>query len=194
VASRFFPHRHIVDRLQYRIELQLKRIKTAFLKHIEVNRNWAGKMVFCEVLNLLNLLMQIYFTHIFLGRRFLTLGIDVIRDDFDGIMDTLDVVFPKVTKCHFHKYGASGSIQKHDGKERSFAVAPVMTSPLTFLISSQTIHSPMRDGLKRDKREDFHCPLVLVLRSAVRYNLIATVAITDALSPLEVSNHSLWFC
>ena len=26
-----------------------------------------------------------------------------------------DIVFPKVTKCHFHKYGASGSIQKHDG-------------------------------------------------------------------------------
>lgn len=23
-------------------------------------------------------------------------------------------VFPRVTKCTFHKYGASGSIQKHD--------------------------------------------------------------------------------
>jgi hypothetical protein len=34
-----------------------------------------------------------------------------------GIMDTLDIVFPKVTKCHFHKYGASGSIQKHDGNK-----------------------------------------------------------------------------
>jgi hypothetical protein len=30
------------------------------------------------------------------------------------MMDTLDIIFPKVTKCHFHKYGASGSIQKHD--------------------------------------------------------------------------------
>ena len=25
------------------------------------------------------------------------------------------VVFPKVTKCTFHKYGPSGSIQTHDG-------------------------------------------------------------------------------
>lgn len=96
------------------IKLQLKRIKTAFLKHIEVNRNWAGKMVLCEILNLANCLLQIYITHIFLGRRFLNLGIDFIRDDFQGLMDTLDVVFPKVTKCHFHKFGASGSIQKHD--------------------------------------------------------------------------------
>lgn len=95
---------------------QLKRIKTAFLKHIEVNANWAKKMVFCETLNLANVFLQIYFTHIFLGRQFLTLGIDVLKDDFKGTMDTLDIVFPKVTKCHFHKYGASGSIQKHDGK------------------------------------------------------------------------------
>lgn len=84
------------------------------MKHIEVNRNWSNKLIFCEFLNLLNLCLQIYFTHLFLGRQFLSLGSDFIKDDFTGMMDTLDVVFPKVTKCHFHKYGASGSIQKHD--------------------------------------------------------------------------------
>ncbi|CRK92218.1 CLUMA_CG005716, isoform A [Clunio marinus] len=96
------------------IEKKLRVIKTAFMNHIRVNRNWAGKMVFCEFLNLVNLLLQIYLTHLFLGRQFLTLGIDFIRDDFQGMLDTLDIVFPKVTKCHFYKYGASGSIQKHD--------------------------------------------------------------------------------
>lgn len=29
-------------------------------------------------------------------------------------MDPMVYVFPRVTKCIFHKYGASGSIQKHD--------------------------------------------------------------------------------
>merc|ERR1719337_535109 len=29
--------------------------------------------------------------------------------------DPMAVVFPKVTKCTFHKYGPSGSIQTHDG-------------------------------------------------------------------------------
>jgi len=106
----------VAERLANRlhIKLQLTRIKTAFLKHIEVNRNWAGKMVFCEVLNLLNCVLQIYLTHLFLGRQFLMLGFDFIEDNFLGIMDTLDIIFPKVTKCHFHKYGASGTIQRHD--------------------------------------------------------------------------------
>lgn len=168
-----------VDR-QNRVEFQLNRIKTAFLKHIEVNRNWASNMVFCEVLNLVNLVAQIYLTHIFLGRRFLTLGIDVLRDDFLGIMDTLDVVFPKVTKCHFHKFGASGSIQKHDGE--AFAVV-TYGAVLSFAISG---HSSVRDGAECDKREDFHCALVLVLRADGRHNLIAGLAITDALSPFKV--------
>jgi hypothetical protein len=88
----------------------------AFLRHITVNRHWATKMVICEVLNLLNLLLQIYVTHVFLGRQFLSLGIDFLHDDFTSGLATLDIVFPKVTKCHFFKYGASGSIQKHDGE------------------------------------------------------------------------------
>lgn len=87
------------------------------MKHITVNKYWATKMIICEFLNLFNLCLQIHLTHLFLGRQFYRLGIDFIRDDFDNIMDTLDVVFPKVTKCHFHKYGASGSIQKHDGNK-----------------------------------------------------------------------------
>lgn len=84
------------------------------MKHIEVNRNWAYKMVFCELLNLLHTVLQVYLTHLFLGRQFLNLGRDFLRDDFTGTMDALDIIFPKITKCHFHKYGASGSIQKHD--------------------------------------------------------------------------------
>lgn len=87
------------------------------MRHITVNRYWALKMIICEILNLLNLSLQIYLTHLFLGRQFLRLGFDFIKDDFLGIMDTLDIVFPKVTKCLFHKYGASGSIQKHDGNK-----------------------------------------------------------------------------
>lgn len=84
------------------------------MQHSKANWTWAYKMVFAEILNLLNVVLQIYVTHRFLGRQFLNLGFDFIHDDFTGTMDVLDIVFPKVTKCHFYKYGASGSIQHHD--------------------------------------------------------------------------------
>lgn len=99
---------------QQTVNRRVGRIKAAFLQHIRVNRFWAARLIICEHLNLLNLIIQIAFTNRFLGGQFYTLGIDFIRDDFKGIMDTLDMVFPKVTKCHFFKYGASGSIQKLD--------------------------------------------------------------------------------
>lgn len=99
---------------QHTVDGRVRRIKAAFLQHIRVNRYWAARLIICEHLNLLNLIIQVAFTNRFLGGQFYTLGIDFIRDDFKGIMDSLDMVFPKVTKCHFFKYGASGSIQKLD--------------------------------------------------------------------------------
>lgn len=89
-------------------------IKIAIRQHIELNNNWALKYIFAEFLNVVNLFIQIYFTNRLFNGQFLLLGINFIRDDFKGEMDVLDIVFPKVTKCHFFKYGASGSIQKHD--------------------------------------------------------------------------------
>lgn len=86
----------------------------AFHKHILLNNLWATKHVFCETLNFINVLLQVWFTNMFLGGRFYRLGLDFLEEDFTGTMDVLDTVFPKVTKCHFHKYGPSGSIQKHD--------------------------------------------------------------------------------
>ena len=55
---------------------------------------------------------------IFLGGEFTTYGVDVVsmteiaaekRDD------PMARVFPKVTKCTFHKFGPSGTVEKFDG-------------------------------------------------------------------------------
>uniref|UniRef100_A0A1B0DD11 Innexin n=1 Tax=Phlebotomus papatasi TaxID=29031 RepID=A0A1B0DD11_PHLPP len=89
-------------------------IKIEFLRHLRIHRWWAPRLVFCEILCFANLILQIHFVNVFLNGQFLRLGIDFIQGNFEGPMDPLDVVFPKVTKCHFYKYGASGSIQKHD--------------------------------------------------------------------------------
>lgn len=93
---------------------RVRIIKSAFLQHIRVNRFWATRLIFCEYLNLFNIAFQVYITNRFLGGNFYSLGPNFIKDDFRGIMDTLDTVFPKVTKCQFHKYGGSGTIQKLD--------------------------------------------------------------------------------
>lgn len=96
------------------VDSRVRIIKTEFLQHIRINKMFANRLIFAECLNVVNLFLQIYFTNRFLGGHFYRLGINFIHDDFTGKMDVLDVVFPKVTKCNFYKYGASGSIQKHD--------------------------------------------------------------------------------
>ncbi|XP_039299632.1 innexin inx3-like [Nilaparvata lugens] len=58
-----------------------------------------------------------FFIDSFLGGAFLTYGIDVIKfmsQNQENRTDPMVLVFPRVTKCTFHKFGPSGSIQKHD--------------------------------------------------------------------------------
>lgn len=92
---------------------KIRQIREGFLQRIHLNRPWAYSLGLCEVLNFINVLMQIYLTDWFLGGTFLGLG-KAVEEHTPGEVDPLDVVFPKVTKCVFHKYGASGSLQNHD--------------------------------------------------------------------------------
>ncbi|XP_053698437.1 innexin inx3 [Sabethes cyaneus] len=72
---------------------------------------------FCEALNFINVVGNIFFVDKFLGGAFLTYGSDVLKFsdlDQENRSDPMIEIFPRVTKCTFHKYGASGSIQKHD--------------------------------------------------------------------------------
>lgn len=53
----------------------------------------------------------------FLGGEFFTYGIKVLelsQMDQENRYDPMVAVFPRVTKCTFHKFGPSGTIQEHD--------------------------------------------------------------------------------
>jgi len=72
----------------------------------------------CELLNFVNVIVQIYFTDFFLGGTFTTYGTEVLAytgEEYEDRPDPMAVVFPKVTKCTFHKYGPSGTVEKKDG-------------------------------------------------------------------------------
>lgn len=60
---------------------------------------------------------QMFLLDRFFDGTFLTFGIEVIsfadRDQEDRI-DPMVYIFPRMTKCTFHKFGTSGEIEKHD--------------------------------------------------------------------------------
>lgn len=79
---------------------------------------YAYQFFFCEFLNFINVIGQIYLVDYFLDGEFSTYGADVVRFtelDQNDRDDPMSRVFPKLTKCTFHKYGGSGSIEKFDG-------------------------------------------------------------------------------
>ncbi|KAL0276067.1 UNVERIFIED_CONTAM: hypothetical protein PYX00_003729 [Menopon gallinae] len=92
----------------------LEKIQLQFKDRLFIYRGWTGFLITCEFLNLVNLIFQIYLTDVFLGYQFMELGVNVFWDEAGDEYNPLDVVFPKMTKCTFKKYGSSGTIEYHD--------------------------------------------------------------------------------
>jgi len=70
-----------------------------------------------EVMNFLNVLLQMYIMDRFLGGEFSSYGWKVIQFtewDWSVRYDPMIKVFPRLTKCTFHRYGSSGDVQRHD--------------------------------------------------------------------------------
>ncbi|ODM89993.1 Innexin inx1 [Orchesella cincta] len=88
------------------------------VKHRIIHRNWYTlRYWFCELLCLVNIILQMVFMNWFFKGDFLLYGLKVLTfDDKDQEerYDHMIYVFPRVTKCIFRKFGPSGSIEKHD--------------------------------------------------------------------------------
>ena len=76
------------------------------MKHSHEHQVWSANFLFCEFLNLLNVISQIVLTNKFLGGTFYTYGLEVLtwssRDPEDRV-DPMSRLFPRLTKCDFHK-------------------------------------------------------------------------------------------
>lgn len=97
---------------------QLQVLVEYFAVNLHTHNLYAARFFLCELFNFLNVVAQIYFVDYFLDGEFSQYGFGVLQlteMDPEDRPDAMARVFPKVTKCTFHKYGPSGNIQKLDG-------------------------------------------------------------------------------
>ncbi|RVE45387.1 hypothetical protein evm_009959 [Chilo suppressalis] len=98
----------------------------SYLSHTNIytHNMYALRYAFCELLNLLNVVGQIFLLDIFLGGAFRNYGAAVAAFthtprlpanmiDFAAV-NPMDQYFPKLTKCWLRNYGPSGSLQLKD--------------------------------------------------------------------------------
>ncbi|KAK0171969.1 hypothetical protein PV328_005353 [Microctonus aethiopoides] len=85
--------------------------------HIKTHNMYVYRYFACEFLCVINVFVQLYLMNRFFDGEFLSYGLRVLQiSDIpqEERVDPMVYVFPRVTKCIFHKYGSSGSIQQHD--------------------------------------------------------------------------------
>nr|CAI5834937.1 unnamed protein product [Callosobruchus analis] len=67
---------------------------------------YAVRFCFCEILNFVHVVAQIYFMDWFITGNFISYGISHASY---STVNPMNVVFPKIAKCTYHKFGYSGS-------------------------------------------------------------------------------------
>lgn len=96
---------------------EIKLLVEYLRRNVGNHNTYLYYFTFCEALNFLNVCFQMYLVDAFLGGTFSTYGLDVLRYsemDQDDRNDPMIRVFPRMTKCTFHRYGSSGDVQRHD--------------------------------------------------------------------------------
>lgn len=96
-------------------EKRLCQLSECFLRHHF--GKYVSRFLICEVLNLGNVLIQIWLLDTFMSGEFSKYGWKVLEfseTDDPYRADVISVVFPKLSKCIFFLYGPNGSVQKLD--------------------------------------------------------------------------------
>jgi len=97
----------------------IKTLAGYLVETLGVHDGWSVRIFLAHCLYLVNVVGQIFFTDCFLGYEFSTYGVSAasfVEMEEEGRTDPMSRVFPRVTKCTFHKYGPSGNIQRHDAQ------------------------------------------------------------------------------
>jgi len=87
-----------------------------FIESFHTHSTYAFGYILCEIINMINIISNIYITNKFLGGYFLTYGIEVLKyyNNRGYKFNPMDIIFPRLTKCNFFNYGPSGTIQNID--------------------------------------------------------------------------------
>lgn len=67
------------------------------MERLYIGQSWSRGLVFCEILNFLNVPLQIWIINEFLNGRFLELGVNITKYGYEASVDELEIVFPKVS-------------------------------------------------------------------------------------------------
>lgn len=88
-----------------------------FEKNLNHHNLYLIRFTFCEILNFVNVIGQMFLMDWFLGYEFSSYGWRVLKftemEHYER-MDPMSEIFPKLAKCTFKKYGPSGTIEVRD--------------------------------------------------------------------------------
>ena len=96
---------------QEEANIQISNIARYWHRYSGTHSHLAFSFLFCETLNLINVISQIAITNWFLGGHFFTIGPNLLQDPFS---ESIEKMFPTTTKCTLPSYDVNGMLNERD--------------------------------------------------------------------------------
>lgn len=115
----------VMDLDQHIVQKERSQKCQSLVKFLIKSRGSHGGTFYCfillEVMNAVNVLAQMFLMDRFLGGNYWSFGLNFLKHrttispyDDPALFDPLIRVFPRMTKCTFHRFGSSGDVERHD--------------------------------------------------------------------------------
>lgn len=115
----------VMDLDEHIVQKERKSKCQSLVKFLMRSRGSHGTTFYCfmllEVMNAVNVVAQMFLMDRFLGGNYWSFGLKFLKHrtspspyEDPALFDPLIQVFPRMTKCTFHKYGSSGDVERHD--------------------------------------------------------------------------------
>lgn len=97
------------------VENGAERLSKYFLANFHTHNRYAYQYFACELLNLINVIGQIFFMHRFIGEGYQFYGLYFLFLDRNDMENRIGQLFPIKTICGFEKYSRTGVKEKVEG-------------------------------------------------------------------------------
>nr|XP_046918118.1 innexin inx2-like isoform X2 [Dermatophagoides farinae] len=104
--------------------IKLKRIANYVVTSFGSNDRYMWGYYFCEIIAFTNLFAQMYTLNLIFDGRYLSYGIDAVQifwhSNYDRDLNPINMIFPRMTKCEYRRYGPSGAWENLDSLSQTF--------------------------------------------------------------------------
>ena len=204
IITRIIQDLHLTGLVHDKRKEQIKFCALQILK-LECGSHYVLRYYIIDILNVIQIPVQFYLTHLFLNRKFLHYGPEAVHylyrlwlnQDLENEVSPMEINFPRYVKCDFYSYGTGGGLSRdtalcnlsmHDLMSKVMLFLWFWYAALFLMCGATFIYNVMQDLARALRTQEYKSMIrgQLLLLRLVRIN-VDDITFSEIVKAVEVN-------